>query len=143
MSNSETKNEVIMPDSQLPPWVQTMRAAAMKVIKQEDVEAMVKAQVDKAKKGDEKAMKFVFEQILGGAQMKGATFVQNNYQLESNAAAAAPAVSSRQQLEDRTIGLICEQCGYEPEQPDRTKPCPKCNAKRWEHKGLPKMQLRA
>lgn len=159
------KNEVTSQQSQIPPWIQMMRDAAMKCIKPEDIEAMVTKQVEKAKAGDEKAMKFVMEQILGGASLKGATFVQNNYAAETPQPPKrdtqiteiteiarqayvhekAPAVNashlSKQQLEDRALGLFCQQCGFEPAVPDRAKPCEKCNARRWEQKLAPKMPL--
>jgi hypothetical protein len=59
-------------------WIQAMRNAAQGALKQEDVEAIVANQVAKAKQGDQAAIKFVFDQLLGGP-MKGATFVQNVY----------------------------------------------------------------
>lgn len=67
------------PTAGLPPWMVLMRQAAMKCIRPGDIEQMVQAQIDKAKGGDEKALKFVFEQVLGGASLKGATFIQNVY----------------------------------------------------------------
>lgn len=64
----------------VPAWIQAMRDAAQKVIKTTDIEAIVQGQLEAAKKGNQQAIKFVFEQILGGgASMKGATFVQNNF----------------------------------------------------------------
>lgn len=164
MSNMK-RNEMSSQESQLPAWIQLMRDAAMKCIKQEDIELMVTKQVEKAKAGDEKAMKFVMEQILGGAALKGATFVQNNYareappardtqiteinqiakqafvQEKAPAAVGNTAGLTKQQLEDRAIGLICGQCGFEPPDADRTKRCQKCNAMRWEQKAVPKMEL--
>jgi hypothetical protein len=62
----------------VPQWVATMRQAAQEVISAEDVKAIVQNQVEKAKSGDQAAIKFVFDQILGGP-LKGATFVQNVY----------------------------------------------------------------
>lgn len=61
----------------LPPWLATMRQAAMECISADDVKAIVQKQVELAKAGDEKAMKFVFEQVLGGAALKGASFHQH------------------------------------------------------------------
>ncbi len=77
--NSNSESNPPAPTHGLPPWMTMMRQAAMNCIKEADIEQMVQAQVDKAKAGDEKALKFVFEQVLGGASMKGATFVQNIY----------------------------------------------------------------
>jgi hypothetical protein len=62
----------------LPPWLAAMRAAVQEAITPEDIKAMVKAQVEKAKAGDPAAMKIVFDQFLGGAALKGATFIQKN-----------------------------------------------------------------
>jgi hypothetical protein len=55
-----------------------MRQAAQEVLKEEDVKTIVANQVEKAKAGDQAAIKFVFDQLLGGP-LKGATFVQNVY----------------------------------------------------------------
>lgn len=63
----------------LPPWLAAMRQAAMEAVQVEDVKAIVEKQIELAKQGDHKAMKFVFEQVLGGNQMKGMTLIQNNY----------------------------------------------------------------
>ena len=63
----------------IPPWIQTLRLAAFKCLKAEDVKQIVQNQIAAAKKGDKNAIKFVFEQIMGGAYVKGATFIQNNY----------------------------------------------------------------
>lgn len=50
----------------------------MEGVTTEDVKAIVARQVELAKQGDANAMKFVFEQVLGGRQLRGATFIQNN-----------------------------------------------------------------
>lgn len=68
-----------IPTEALPPWIATMRKAAMDAVGVDDIKEIVQAQVKKAKEGDANAMKFVFEQVLGGAQLKGATFIQNVY----------------------------------------------------------------
>jgi hypothetical protein len=56
-----------------------MREAAQECVSANDIKAIVQAQIEKAKKGDKDAMKFVFEQVLGGSAFKGATFTQNHY----------------------------------------------------------------
>lgn len=68
----------------LPAWVQNMRAAAQKVLKQEDVEEIVKNRVEAAKKGDKHAIRFVFDQVLGGVPVKAAQIVQNNFYGEAD-----------------------------------------------------------
>lgn len=65
-------------EDMVPPWVMAMRNAAQKHLTERDVEDIVKGQVDRAKKGDRGAIRFVFDQLMGGAAFKGATFVQNN-----------------------------------------------------------------
>lgn len=133
----KNESEIITRDGgALPAWVQKMRSAAQAAITEQDIREIVAKQVERAKQGDEKAMKFVFDQVLGGAAMKGATFVQNNYAVEEPAAAKTPTT-----IEDRAVGLMCGQCGYEPEIPDRNKSCPKCNAHRWEHKAGRRLKL--
>lgn len=62
----------------LPPWLAQMRRAAREGIAESDVTEIVKKQVELAKKGDQRALKFVFDTVLQGEQMKGATFIQNN-----------------------------------------------------------------
>lgn len=64
--------------SAVPAWMQQMREAARAQISQADVEEIVKGQVERAKKGDTSAIKFVFDQVLGGAAFKGATIIQHN-----------------------------------------------------------------
>ena len=57
-----------------------MRRAAREAIKREDIEQIVRNQVQRAKEGDPKAIEFVFGQVLGGNELKGATFVQNVFE---------------------------------------------------------------
>lgn len=64
----------------LPPWMAKLRTAVSDLVTEQDVKEIVQAQVTRAKAGDASAIKFVFDQLLGGAALKGATFVQNNYQ---------------------------------------------------------------
>jgi len=47
----------------------------------------------------------------------------------------------RKAMEDSVTGILCGQCGYEPETPDRQRKCPKCNAKRWESKAGGRVEL--
>ncbi len=70
----------------LPAWIVGMRKAAQEVITEKDIKEIVKSQVKRAKEGDKGAIKFVFEQVLGGSHMKGATFIQNNYRDDPNKA---------------------------------------------------------
>jgi hypothetical protein len=79
-------------DAALPPWMAVLRAAAQKYIQPADIEEIVRNQVTAAKAGDKAAMKFVFEQVLGGAALKGATFVQNVYEAGSVTAVAPRAL---------------------------------------------------
>jgi hypothetical protein len=76
MGQIEGRHGQIQPTFALPPWMAAMREAATGCINEADIKEIVKNQVDRAKKGDPNAIKFVFEQVLGGG-MKGATFVQN------------------------------------------------------------------
>jgi len=77
MSN---RTDLIHQETQnMPPWMALMRRAAMKAVTEEDIAAIVRKQVEKAKTGDQAAMKFVFDHVLGGQQLRGATFVQNNF----------------------------------------------------------------
>lgn len=69
----------------LPPWIATMRRAAMGAVNEDDIREMVANQVKKAKEGNRDALKFIFDTVLAGAQMRGATFVQNNYASDGEA----------------------------------------------------------
>ncbi len=63
----------------VPPWIAAMRAAAQAQIKQSDIEEIVKNQIASAKNGNKDAIKFIFEQVLGGAAPRAGTNIQNNY----------------------------------------------------------------
>lgn len=142
-------------ESTMPSWVLKMREAAQAAITEADLIDIVKMQVALAKKGNPAALKFVFDQVLGGAALKGATFVQQNF---SDAAAeprrlvdsteklsptelGAKVKLDRHAVEDKTLGLMCDQCGFEPEHSDRAQACPKCNMKRWTHKAGRRMAV--
>ena len=71
-------------EQMVPPWISRMRKMAQKHLTEDVVEEIVKAQIDRAKKGDRNAIKFVFDQLMGGQSLKGATFIQNNYGSESS-----------------------------------------------------------
>ena len=73
----ETSNLPNIPSQSLPPWLDLMRKAAMEEITVADVKDIIRSQVKLAKTGNPQATKFIFEQVLGGSVMKGATFVQN------------------------------------------------------------------
>lgn len=66
-------------DFELPPWMIALRNAAQNAVKPSDISEIMKKQVELAKKGNTQAVKFVFEQLLGGSAIKGATFIQNNF----------------------------------------------------------------
>lgn len=63
-----------------------LRAAVYNGISEQDVKQVVAALVQKAKKGDRTALKFLFEHVLGSGLK---TAVQNNYIVERPAPAAA------------------------------------------------------
>lgn len=75
----------------LPPWMAMMRQAAIGQIKEEDVAAIMKNQIEAAKNGNKDAIKFVFDYCLGGNLTKGATFIQNNNYGSNGAAEATGA----------------------------------------------------
>lgn len=64
-------------------WVLEMRKAAQQAIKTEDVEAIVRAQIEQAKKpgrDGKEARDFLFTQILGGdALPRNLSITQNNF----------------------------------------------------------------
>jgi hypothetical protein len=65
-------------DLNLPDWLMKMRRAAVESISEEDVKQIVQAQVKAAKEGNRGAIKFVFDNLLGG-NLQGTTFIQNNF----------------------------------------------------------------
>lgn len=66
--------------SGVPEWAQRLRQAAFDGITEEDMAAIVRAQVDKAKAGDQQAAKFVLEYLVGiGAPAKSITQTINHY----------------------------------------------------------------
>lgn len=71
---TETKCEQMVPL-----WIQRMRDVAAKHLTTALIDEIVVNQINAAKKGDKNAIKFVFDQLMGGQALKGATFIQNNY----------------------------------------------------------------
>jgi superfamily II DNA or RNA helicase len=63
----------------VPEWIQRMRDAATKHLTSDVVERIVCNQIKRAENGDKDAIKFVFDNLMGGSALKGATFIQNNY----------------------------------------------------------------
>lgn len=79
-SNGQNANELARREVEgLPPWLAMMRQAAMGGVTQADVTEIVQKQVEMAKRGDRQALKFVFDEVLGGKQLQGMTLIQNNY----------------------------------------------------------------
>ncbi|HUX16240.1 MAG TPA: hypothetical protein VMW52_07185 [Phycisphaerae bacterium] len=66
-------------EQMVPPWIQRMREMSQKHLTEDVVESIVVGQIERAKKGDRNAIRFVFDQLMGGQALRGATFVQNNY----------------------------------------------------------------
>lgn len=77
----------------LPPWMAKMRQAMADLVKEDDIKEIVQKQIERAKAGDQNAIKFVFGQLLGGEAFKGATFIQNNNYGEGGGAPAAPTAA--------------------------------------------------
>lgn len=118
-SRSLTRREFDIDDS-APSWLTELRRAAADALKPEDVKAIIQHQIDAAKKGDRGAIKFVMEQLLGGAALKGATFVQNIYEGREPPRDAAPR------------GEQVEPVQYEiPERKPQCKP----GEERWRQRG--------
>ena len=65
--------------SPLPAWLQVTRDAVAAEIKDEDMKAIVRAFVEKAKKGDEKAAKFVIEYLMGAKHTPQQLTIENHY----------------------------------------------------------------
>lgn len=70
-------------EQMVPLWIQKMRAVAAKHLSDGLVEEIILNQINAAKRGDKNAIRFVFDQLMGGQALKGATFIQNNYCGES------------------------------------------------------------
>jgi rubrerythrin len=121
-----------------------MRDVAHKHLTEDVVEKIILGQIEAAKKGDRNAIKFVFDQLMGGAAFKGATFIQHNYGSEFGEQHAHPTAArpgtpdklavmrkriengqSTTQAGDAAVpAWECSNCGNAV----RVKPekCPKC-----------------
>ncbi len=129
----------------MPSWVAAMREAAMSEIGDADVREIVRNQVVAAKAGDRNAIRFVFEQVLGGAALKGATFVQNNYgadgELIEGLVSSSPEArrarvrhaAAAEAARDDPLRWYCNECGHEhPATGARPETqCPKCHGVTW------------
>ena len=63
----------------LPVWMQKIRDAVGSAIQGEDLAAILKVQIEKARKGDLAAGRFVMDQARKFSEPKGVSIVQNNY----------------------------------------------------------------
>ena len=63
----------------LPAWMVQIRQAVTDAIKPGDLAQIFAKQVELAKAGDRRAMKFVFDQARAFSDLKGLTLIQNNY----------------------------------------------------------------
>ena len=83
MSSSNGRDDVpdhtVEETRQLPAWIKQMRAAVRESVSDEDLQAIIQAQVDKAKEGDQKAAKFVLDQLGQLASLKGVKIEQHNH----------------------------------------------------------------
>lgn len=68
-----------------PPWMQTLRAAVDAELKDDDLQGIVRAFVDKAKQGDEKAARFVLEYLMGGKLAPQNVTIHNHYEANGTA----------------------------------------------------------
>lgn len=136
-------------EQMVPPWIQRMRDVARKHLTEDVVEQIVTNQIQAAKNGDRNAIRFVFDQLMGGAAFKGATFVQNNYGAEFSDDSAKPTTAppgSQDKLDvmrrrvangqslcqkiDQGLQWACTGCGYTAiEKPSK---CPKCGSHSFE-----------
>lgn len=117
----------------IPSWITTMRQAAQKVIKPEDVEQIVANQVKLAKEGDKNAIRFIFEQVLGGQQVKAATFVQNNYHGQAESPSDEELVA-RRNGNPLDGPWQCSGCRALVHQPMAPTKCRHCNGTRFNRK---------
>lgn len=63
----------------LPPWMESLRAAVDAELKGDDLQGIVRAFVDKAKKGDERAARFVIEYLMGGKFAPTEVTIHNHF----------------------------------------------------------------
>jgi len=99
-----------------------MRRAARETIKTEDIEAIVRNQVQRAKEGDQAAIKFIFGEVLGGNELKGATFVQNVFDpgqpLPTKPAKIKPGSEQKIELMRQRIATGNNNGAFHPEDQD-------------------------
>ena len=60
----------------LPPWLVAVRKIAADVVKESDIREIITKQLELAKKGDQRAARFVLDYLNGG-NLRGITLVQN------------------------------------------------------------------
>jgi hypothetical protein len=82
----------------LPPWMADLRQAIAESVTSEDMRAMIKAQVDKAKKGDARACQFVLNYMLGGT--KPVQLIQNNFYEQSAPAQERKVIAAETTSDD-------------------------------------------
>lgn len=76
-SISKTKQLITQATAQaVPPWIAAMREAAQGCLSPDDVKEIVRNQVAKAKGGDQRAIDWVFKQLVGTGQPM--TVIQQN-----------------------------------------------------------------
>lgn len=109
-------------EQMVPVWIKRMRDVAQKHLTQDVVDSIVKNQIEAAKRGDRNAINFVFNQLMGGQALKGATFIQNNYGEEFSDSPNKPTkalpgsnkkLKTMQQRADAGLPLCQEEDGPE------------------------------
>lgn len=78
--------------------VASLRAALLEAVSPEDIQAIAKALIEKARRGDLRAARELFDRLLGAPDRS--TWTQDNLP-----AAAQAALDAQQQLQDRDLPL--------------------------------------
>ena len=67
-----------------PPWMQSLRKAVDAELKEGDLQEIVRAFIDKAKSGDDKAARFVLEYLMGGKLAPQNVTIHNHYDVNNH-----------------------------------------------------------
>lgn len=97
-------------------WAEKLREAAFDAVKETDIQEIVAKQVELAKTGDPKALKFVSEFLLGGPpkiQMQKVVVIKKS-KSTNRQAGPAPVLKARQDPSDERLDEECLVKAAEP-----------------------------
>lgn len=106
-------NVITTQQGQFPPWMQALRHAVDQNVTADDLDGIVKAFVEKAKKGDEKAARFVIDYLMGGKLAPQQVTINNHFQTDPDRkpSPVSDAIPCREQPLKERIYVYLEAAG--------------------------------